>query len=69
MKEYPGMENYYIGEQGKRKLSKVHLQSPDTKFCTLVVMCLFLMFTALSLYKRRDINEMYWTNTMVTSVF
>ncbi len=61
------MKNYYIGERKSRKLSKAHLGSPDTKFCTLVVLVLLLILTSVSVYKRRDINLQYWLHNMVES--
>ena len=66
---YPGMVSYYIGEQSKRKLSKVHFQSPDTKFCTLIVMLLLLMFTCISIFLKRDVGDEFWLNQLVLNEF
>eukprot|EP00347_Sterkiella_histriomuscorum_P023471 403334518 len=66
---YPGMKQYFIGDKKTRRLNKSHLQSPDTKFCTLLVMLFLMMFTLLSIYLRRDINLQYWLHRTVESQF
>ena len=54
---YPSMINYYIGNPNNRALDMKHFKNPDTKFCTMLVMVLILIFTALSVFLRRDLND------------
>ena len=67
LERFPGMLPYYIGDPLKQKgrISSSHLQSPDTKFCTLVVLLLLILFTSISIFMRRDINEMFFTQIFV----
>ena len=68
LNQYPGMTPYYIGDPQRRKPIRVQ-GTPDTKFCTLVVMLMLLMFTSLSVYLRRDLNEAFYTQLFVEDQF
>lgn len=57
---YPAMLPYYIVDPKKRKLPTAHLDSPDTRCCTLVTLIFVLLFTCLSIFLRRNINEQYF---------
>jgi len=59
------MQSYVIGDRKSRRLNHTHLHSPDTRFCTLIVMLFMMMLTLLSVYLRRDINLQYWLHNMV----
>lgn len=68
LKHYPGMTHYYIGDPQRRKPIRV-LGTPDTKFCTLVVMLMLLMLTSLSVNLRRDLNEAFYAQLFVEDQF
>jgi hypothetical protein len=51
------MEPFYIGANAK---SATFANNPDTKFCNLICMTLFMIFTLVVVFGRRDVNENYW---------
>jgi hypothetical protein len=63
------MLSYYIGDPSTRKLTTAHLESPDTKFCTLMMILGILMLTCLTLFLKRDVNEQYFINAFVEQQF
>lgn len=60
---------YYIGDPKKRKLTTAHLDSPDLRCCTMFTLIFVLLFTCLSIFLRRNINEQYYVKHLIEDQF
>jgi len=64
--EYPLIEQYQLTYTKSKVLPKAHLESPDIRFCTVLMLILFMICTSVSLFLTRDIVQNYWWQELIT---